>query len=355
MHLDKASLISSIERSFNPTFEFGYVNPHNPTRITVADVDLATGSIFFKRRRKGQHLKNCVMEKISATTINRVVEQVSPHEAFTIEAVLKGSGNARSVLEAILAQLPEFYVCYPARILNGSGHENVKHLYWNPDKPHPFGSVTEAREIKGVMKKVPMSGIHIAIPEHQASNFAKLRVHQQIQVKIFEIGAAMRWAVWIAENDRNMKVGRKPLASHPSAIKFLPQVDILKAFPLAQKSARHLDVALFRADGFIPAVIEIEQSTGVLSGLNRMESFRQTMSGVFANHGAGGTSFTICAEDSKRDEVFKKVKAAPQYHPMAPRFLSYSNVDLMWSLCVNGRSAALKDNLFEVFSEACPA
>jgi hypothetical protein len=37
---------------------------------------------------------------------------------------------------------------------------------------------------------------------------------------------------------------------------------------------------------------------------------------------------------------------------LAP-YSPYSRVDPMWPLCVGGQSGALKDNLFEVFSDPC--
>jgi hypothetical protein len=49
----------------------------------------------------------------------------------------------------------------------------------------------------------------------------------------------------------------------------------------------------------------------------------------------------------------RKVATSPQFFDLAPRFLPYSRVDLMWSLCVGGQSGALRDNLFEVFSDPC--
>lgn len=346
--MDHAALVKEIDRVLKHGDEFGYVNPHNTSRITFLSVTLPHGPIYYIRRKKGQHTRSCRPEAISVAMLQRIASQIAPHEAFTMEAVLKGSGNSRSVVEAILAQLPQFFVCYPAKILNGT-FENVKHLYLNPDKPHRMKEVTEALEIKGVMKKVPMASPHLVVPDHSAPNFTKLRLHQQIQVKIFEIGAAMRWHVWIAENDRNIKLGRKHLHQHSAAVQYLAQMPFLQGFPEAQAAAKHLDIALFGPGGLVPAIIEIEQSTGITSGLNRMEKFRRCMPGVFG----AKTSFIICAEDDKKDEVMRKAAKAPQFLDLAPRFLPYSHVNLMWSICVNGQSVALKDNLFEAFSEAC--
>jgi type II restriction enzyme len=327
-----------------------YVNPANDTEITLLGVTLPYGPIAYTRRRKGQHSRTCKVENISEDIIRRVAGQISPHEAFSIDAMLNGTGNNRSVLEAIIAHLSEFYVCYPGRHLNGIP-ERRKYLYWNPDKPHRAGSITETDDIRGVVSR-PEQTYALPAASHPARNFAKLRPHQQVQVKAFEIGAAKQWAVWIAENDQNIRIGRRRLVSHPSAIQHLSKVPILQVHPAAIKAARHLDVMYIREDGFIPAVIEIEHSTGVSSGLTRMNTFRHSMAGVYANGGQGGTSFIICADDSKAAEVKAKA-SAPQFAALAPRFLPYSRVDLLWALCMDNRQKALNENVLEIFSDPC--
>jgi type II restriction enzyme len=327
-----------------------YVNPANDTEIIVRSVTMPYGPITYTRRPKGKHARTCKLETISEDIIRRVAAQIERHKAFSIDAILNGTGNNRSVLEAILAHAAEFFVCYPGKHLNGVA-ERRKHLYWNPDEPHRVGVIAEAKNILGVMTAADQS-FTLTSQSHPASNFATLRTHQQLQVKLFEIGAAMNWSVWIAENDHNIKLGRRKLSSHPSAIQHLSRIPILQAYPNAQKAARHLDVMFVRDDGFIPAIIEIEHSTGILPGLTRMNTFRHNMGGVYANGGQGGTSFIICADDSKAAEASAKA-ASPQFSPISPRFLPYTRVDLLWELCRDNRQRAFNDNVFAVFSDSC--
>lgn len=327
-----------------------YVNPANDTEIIVRSVTLPYGPITYIRRRKGKHARTCRLETISEDIIRRVAGQIQPHKAFSIDAILNGTGNNRSVFEAILAHAEHFFVCYPGKHLNGVA-ERRKHLYWNPDQPHRLGVITEAKDILGVMA-APHQTFTLTSHTHPAGNFDSLRTHQQLQVKLFEIGAAMNWSVWIAENDHNIKLGRRKLSSHPSAIQHLSKIPILQAYPAAQKAARHLDVMFVRDDGFIPAIIEIEHSTGILPGLTRMNTFRHNMGGVYANGGQGGTGFIICADDSKSAETRAKA-SSPQFSPLSPRFLPYTRVDLLWQLCRDNRQKAFNENVFGVFSDSC--
>jgi type II restriction enzyme len=327
-----------------------YVNPANDTQITVLAAQPPYGPVTFTRRRKGQHSRTCKAENISEDILRRVAGQITPHEAFSIDAILNGTGNNRSVLEAIIAHLSQFYTCYPGRHLNGIP-ERRKYLYWNPDKPHRPGSINETEDIRGIMAR-PEQPYALQHAGHPARNFDKLRPHQQVQVKAFEFGAAMDWGVWIAGNDQNIRIGRRRLIDHPSAIQHLSKVPILQVHPTTLKAARHLDIMFIRNDGFIPAVMEVEHTTGVSSGLARMNAFRHSMAGVYANGGAGGTSFIICADDSMAAEVMAKASTA-QFRDLAPRFLPYSRVDLLWSLCRDNRHRAFKENVFEVFSDPC--
>lgn len=324
-----------------------YVSETNKSEIKILGVVLPYGPIIYARRQKGQHWRTCAPETISVDIISRVATQVQPHTAFSIDVILNSTGNNRSVFEAILAQLEEFYVCRPGKHVNGiSGRR--KFLYWNPDKPHPAGVVTETDDIRGVT--TGLDPVSHQIPSHPADNFSKLRLHQQKQVKLFEVGAAKGWGIWIAENDQGIKVGRRAISSHPSAIRHLAKLPLFQGYPDAIKAARHLDVMFMRHDGFIPAIIEVEHTTGISSGLGRMNTFRHALEGVYASGGSGGTSFIICAEDGKAEEFMAKASSR-QYAAIRPRFLPYSRLDIIWSLIRDNRQAGFSDSLFEAFSD----
>ena len=48
----------------------------------------------------------------------RVANAISEGEPINFDRVLGGSYNTRSVLESLLASTPEFYYCYPGRIMD---------------------------------------------------------------------------------------------------------------------------------------------------------------------------------------------------------------------------------------------
>lgn len=335
--------------------ELPYINPNNTSRITIHAVPLPYGPIVFSRRKKGQRATTPKLETISIRTLRLLASKIEPQTAFTIDVLRNGGGNNRSVIEAIFARLPEFFTCRPATCLDGVT-ENVKHLYWDPDRKHKLGEVVETDSIRGIMSN-PRFKTEATTPKqqtltHTASNFLKLRRHEQIQVLLFEIGAALGYRNWIAGNDRSIKLNGKPLIKDIASINDLSLVNILQPFPAAQKAARLIDLIYFKPDGYIPAVFEIESTTTISSGLARMEEFRLNLNGVFRNRGSLGTCFVIVANEDRRAEVLRKA-AAPQYKDLAVRFMSYGEVEELWRFCQLGRGIALNDRAIEAFSLDC--
>jgi hypothetical protein len=327
-----------------------FVSSRNKGEIGFHSAGGTYGPITFTRRKKGQHWSTVRFETISTNILERIAAQIEPYVAFSVDAVLNSTGNNRSVLEALLAHHSEFYVCYPGKFIDGIPGQR-KFLMWCPDNPHRMGIICETDNIPNVRPlNVPLLAMQPA--RHPDKGFEKLRIHQQSQVKLFETGAALRLRVWLAENDQNIMIGGRRLSSHPYAISHLSKLPLLQAYPAALQAARHLDVMFVRDDGYIPAVVEVEQTTGITSGLTRMNRFRHALSGVYACAGTGavGTSFIICAADEKAEEFASKA-SDPQFAGLNPRFLAYSTLDAIWSLIRDNRQDAFSDNLFKVFSD----
>ena len=109
--------------------EFDYVKP-GASKVRLLSVNKSMESVSLQRVT-GRETENA---KISKETLSILANSISENEPFSIESVLKGSGNKRSVYEAILARTSEFYKCTVGRI---------KHLVWVPSLKHSVNELVE--------------------------------------------------------------------------------------------------------------------------------------------------------------------------------------------------------------------
>ena len=109
--------------------EFDYVKP-GASKVKLLSVNKSMESVSLQRVT-GRETENA---KISRETLSILANSITENEPFSIESVLKGSGNKRSVYEAILARTSEFYKCTVGRI---------KHLVWVPSRKHSVNELVE--------------------------------------------------------------------------------------------------------------------------------------------------------------------------------------------------------------------
>lgn len=109
--------------------EFDYVKP-GASKVKLLSVNKSMESVSLQRVT-GRETENA---KISRETLSILANSITENEPFSIESVLKGSGNKRSVYEAILARTSEFYKCTVGRI---------KHLVWVPSQKHSVNELVE--------------------------------------------------------------------------------------------------------------------------------------------------------------------------------------------------------------------
>jgi len=109
--------------------EFDYVRP-GASKVKLLSVNKSKESVSLQRVT-GRETENA---KISRETLSILANSITENEPFSIESVLKGSGNKRSVYEAILARTSEFYKCTVGRI---------KHLVWVPSQKHSVNELVE--------------------------------------------------------------------------------------------------------------------------------------------------------------------------------------------------------------------
>ena len=123
--------------------EFDYVKPGS-SKVKLLSVNYSSKTVSLQRVT-GSNYENA---NISKDTLSILANSISENIPFSIESVLKGSGNKRSVYEAILARTSDFYKCTVGRI---------KHLVWVPSQRHQVDklvviSLDELQKISGMIQ-----------------------------------------------------------------------------------------------------------------------------------------------------------------------------------------------------------
>ena len=123
--------------------EFDYVKPGS-SKVKLLSVNHSLKTVSLQRVT-GSNYENA---NISKDTLSILANSISENIPFSIESVLKGSGNKRSVYEAILARTSDFYKCTVGRI---------KHLVWVPSQRHQVDklvviSLDELQKISGMIQ-----------------------------------------------------------------------------------------------------------------------------------------------------------------------------------------------------------
>ncbi|MCI1923479.1 MAG: type II restriction endonuclease [Lentilactobacillus buchneri] len=101
-------------------------------------------------------------------------------------------------------------------------------------------------------------------------------LHYKVQLLLADIGNSIGYQSWIASNDHNRTVNGKRLGDYslPSLPKTMTQL------PSAlQETVRLIDVIWFTKSGEPIATFEVEKSTSIMSGMNRMDDLYEINKG----------------------------------------------------------------------------
>lgn len=253
-----------------------------------------------------------------------------------------------------MAHTPEYYYCYPGRIeiLNSSteiktGH---KHLIWLPNLPHKLGVIKEAKSDLVISEIPSTDAIYeaIAFPaltEGSEIDIETKRRHAQIQIALMLIGMQLGSRIWIAQNDKSIVYKGEKIGEMDGVISSLSHEKVVMAYGDAIKAASLIDCVWFRNSKFMPAVFEIEHSTGVTSGLSRMKNFQDKLPQF-------PTRWVIVAPDEIRDKVIKEANKE-QFHSLNTKFFPYSAVEELFSLCQRRKIKGVTDEFLDSFMENC--
>lgn len=329
---------------------YEYINPKNKGKIKVISVTFPEGPITIQRSTKD------ASESISANMIWRLANAIEEGVPVNVDRVFGGSYNTRSVLESLLVHTPEFYWCQPGRIeLNNSTQEikkGHKHLIWRPSELHQ-NAVLSKFETDLVVSEIPTTSavydaLNIPSVLNQAINDIDVqRRHLQIQIALAVIGNQLGFRTWIARNDQGITYGNKKVGEIDGVVADLQQEKLITVVDGAVKAAMHIDCIWFRNGKFLPAVIEVEHSTGVTSGLTRMK-------GLYDQLPPFPTRWVIVAPDEDRNKVVTEANKS-QFKDLNAMFFPYSAVEELYALCQrrNLSNKAVNEEFLDCYMEPC--
>lgn len=349
-----ASNIVAFINQLDKNVAYNYISTRNKGLIRIEGVDMPEGPIRIKRWNpsEGEVEANQTVESISTEMIWRVANAFNPDQPINFDRVLGGSYNTRSVFEALLAHTPEFYHCKPGRVENKGGVVKIKaghkHLMWKPDAPHKLG-VLKKEDTNITISEMPALDAYydsLVLPDtfkHQDIDIDVQRRHAQIQVALYFIGRQLNFRTWIAQNDKGILYQNKRIGEYEGVISSLKDEKLLTAFDEAIQAALLIDCIWFKNGKLMPAVMEVEHSTGVTSGLSRMKNFKDRFPPFL-------TRYVIVAPDEDRDKVIKEANK-PQFRDLDTRYFTYSAVEELYALCQRRKIKGVTDEFLDSFME----
>lgn len=284
----------------------------------------------------------------------RLANVLEEDKPFNVERVFSASYNTRSVLESLLAHTPEFYWCRPARLEIMNAKKSIKpghkHLIFLPNIPHTNGLLKE-HQTDLVISEINFDAVHQrvdidTITPTKGMTIEEKRRHAQIQIALVKIGYRLGLDSWVAANDRSLQYNGKTIAQMDGVIDSLSNEKVLSSYNEAIKNARLIDCIWFRDGRMMPAVMEIEHSTGIKSGLTRMKQFYDHAPRL------QDIRWTIVAPDEYRTKVIEFANM-PQFRELDTRFFPYSAVEELYSLCERRKPNGILDAFLDSFMEKC--
>ncbi len=349
-----ASNIVSFINQLDKNVAYEYINPKTKGLIQITGVDMPEGPIRIKRWNpgNGESASSKREESISSELIWRVANAFVPGQPINIDRVLGASYNTRSVLESLIAHTPQFYFAYPGRIENKGGISAIqrghKHLMWMPDVPHRPGVLQEMKTeiVISEMPHIDAFYESLVLPDTMPAadfNIDIQRRHAQIQIALYFIGKQLGFRTWIAQNDKGIIYDNKRLGEYEGVIPSLKDEKLLSAYDEAVRAALLIDCIWFKNGKLMPAVMEVEHSTGVTSGLSRMKNFQDKFPPF-------PTRYVIVAPDEDRDKVIKEANK-PQFHSLDTRFFPYSAVEEFYALCQRRKLRGVTEEFLDCYME----
>ncbi|MBD2616223.1 restriction endonuclease [Nostoc punctiforme FACHB-252] len=331
---------------------YKYVNPKNKGVIRILGIDLPEGPIRIKRwiPSKGESEVTVNDESISPQMIWRIANALKPNLPINVDRLFGGSYNTRSVLEALLAHTPQFYYCYPGRVESNTSYTNIrkghKCLLWLPNEPHILGQIVETKTEQVISEIPSQSAIYesLTLPNEsdEELNFEFKIRHAQIQIALFMIGKQFGYQSWVTQSSQQIIYQNKRINEYEGVIVSLSDEAIFIEYREALKYALPID-CIWLNNKLISGIIEIENSTGILSSLTRMKNFQNQISLL-------PTRYIIVTADDDRGKVLQEANKE-QFISLDTRFFSYSAVEELYSLCQRRKLSGISEEFLDCFLE----
>lgn len=357
MRLTASNLASAINQLPRDR-EYNYINPRNKGHIIVHNVVLPEGPVQIRRYTpsKGETADAAKIETISSVMLWRLANAMNEDAPVNVDIVFAGSYNTRSVLEALIAHTPQFYHCSPGRIQFTNGRREAKaghkHIVFKPNEPHENGLLCKTNvtyDISTISHEVIQPGIGLSdFQPVPTMTIEQKRDHARIQIALVLIGRQLGFRTWVAQNDRGIEYAGKRLAEMDGVIDRLASEQVVSAYPKGVEAAKLIDCIWFKNGRLMPAVMEIEHSTGVTSGLNRMKGF------YHEGPQLRDVRWTIVAPDEDREKVMRKAQVE-QFSELKTKFFPYSAVMELYSICERRKLRGVTDEFLDCFMEDCIA
>lgn len=334
--------------------DYNYINPTTKKLIRIINVVLPEGPITIRRwtPAKGESPSNVKNETISSELIWRVANAFFEGQPINIDRVVAGSYNTRSVLESLIAHTPQFYYCYPGRVFDIAGHSTVehghKHIVWLPDEPHPNGELS-FKDTTVAISEIPTSAAvydSLTLPDTldlQGMNIDVARRHTQIQIALYLIGLQLGYRTWIAQNDKGIRYQNKPLIEQEGVVRTLQSENLVAPFDGAVNAGLFIDNIWFKNGRLMPAVMEVEHTTGVTSGLTRMLNFYHKIPPIH-------TRYVIVAPDEDRNHVVSEANKAI-FRELNTRYFPYSSVEELFVICQRRKLRGITEEFLDCYME----
>ena len=93
----------------------------------------------------------------------------------------------------------------------------------------------------------------------------------------------------------------------------------------------------------MPAVMEVEHTTGVTSGLTRMKGLQDAMPAL-------NTRYVIVAPDNDREKVIAEANR-PQFRSLDARYFAYSSVEELYYICTHRNLHGVTQEFLDCYME----
>lgn len=336
---------------------YEYISERSGTKVRIINAVLPEGPITIERYDPGKSQKqqDAKRQTISISMLWRVANSLTEGVPVNFDRLLGASYNTRSALEALLAHTPEFWWCLPGRIevVNSSSQikRGHKHIVWLPNQPHKSGKIFE-HKTDIIISELPSNSVvyeslNLGSASAEKMDIDVARRHLQVQVALILIGQQLGYRTWIARNDKGFTYGGKRIGELDGVVVKLDDEKLLMPYSDAIQAALQIDCIWFRNSHFMPAVIEVEHSTGVTSGLTRMKNLQLHMPHIT-------TRWVIAAPDEDREKVIREANK-PDFQSLNAQFFPYSAADELFNLVQRRKltKSSITDEFLNCFFEPC--